>query len=305
MAHPDHGITRSESPKPGLKYPPPLSEDQFEVLIADIKDWQITHGSLLKLIRSDEESTVMSGLVGTTLFPTLFPESLFQEACRLQRDYNKLYIAVAQDETWLYETLKELIDTDLLTNRLWTIYQEVMQQGYLQDMCLEVFRSDYMLHIDLSSPSGVKFKQVEFNTIACAGGTHSNIISSMHQHLERTGTYQSNFGSSNSTSSLYVSPEMLRSSHTVKAISSGIASAHHAYRDAQSKEGLKTCVIMIVQPHNFNIADERPIEYALWDQSIPTFRVTFGYDVLTHTTLTPDGDLPSNGSLCCLLPRRF
>ncbi len=42
-----------------------------------------------------------------------------------------------------------------------------------------------------------------------------------------------------------------------------------------------------------NICDERPLEYALWDQSppIPAFRVVFGEDVLARTAITPGREL--------------
>lgn len=273
-----------------MKYPSPLSDEKFDFLIASVKDWQITHGSLLKVIFSDEEYTVLSRPVGVALFPTLFPNSLFQEALHLQGTYNKLYAAVAEDEEWLFETLKYLIDIDPLTNRLWRIHQEVKQEGYIQDISLGIFRSDYMLQVSSQGPSGAQLKQVEFNTVACAGGTHSNIVSSLHHHLRRTGAYQSNPQSGRS-SLLQINEDMLPESRTVFAISSGLASAYRAYGDVKSKQASKTCILMIVQPQNFNIADERPIEYALWDQSIPTFRVTFGYEILSHTSITPNGEL--------------
>ena len=50
---------------------------------------------------------------------------------------------------------------------------------------------------------------------------------------------------------------------------------------------------MIVQPNNINIADERPIEYGLWDSSpsIPCYRLIFGATVLASCTLSPSGTL--------------
>ena len=46
------------------------------------------------------------------------------------------------------------------------------------------------------------------------------------------------------------------------------------------------CVLMIVQPDNFNIADERPIEYGLWeDHNIPCYRCEWP-EVLRRTSLT-------------------
>lgn len=275
-----------------MSYPPPLCDEQLEILIAEIKDFQITHGSLLKLVKSDNEHTVLASPVGATLFPTLFPVTLFEEACQLQKLYNKLYTAVAEDESWLYNVLGELIDIDPLANRIWTIYQEVKREGFLQNLSLGVFRSDYMLHTCRSATSAVQLKQVEFNTIACAGGTHGENISAMHRHLQRTGLYEAHVESpSISRQSILISRDMLPHNNVVRTISSGLASAHHTYGHVRSREATRKCILMIVQPFNFNIADERPIEYALWDRDIPTFRVNWGYDILSHTSLTTHGEL--------------
>ncbi|KUJ15967.1 glutathione synthase [Mollisia scopiformis] len=277
-----------------MKYPPVLSEEALETLISDVKDWQITHGSLLKLVRTEDEHTVLSQPVGCTLFPTLFPRNLFQEALSLQAIYNKLYAAVAEDEEWLYETLKDLIDVDPLANALWSIYQEVKREGVLQNITLGIFRSDYMLHNDAQDTSnGLGLKQVEFNTVSCAGGVHGNRISEMHRHLYRTGMYQQHSDStSGSPSTVPLDTSSLPRNSTLPMLVSGLKSAHDAYRPALSRgNSRKTCIIFIVQPYNFNIADERPIEYALWDESIANFRVTWGHEVLSQTSLTPSGEL--------------
>ncbi|KAH7350609.1 glutathione synthase, partial [Rhexocercosporidium sp. MPI-PUGE-AT-0058] len=267
-------------------YPPLMPDEQVETLIADVKDWQITCGSQLKILDTDNVHSVLTHAVGATLFPTLFPRELFDEALMLQKTYNKLYTAVAEDEAWLFDTLKDLIDVDPLANKLWTIYREVKQQGYFQDLTLGIFRSDYMLHLPTpDAHDRMQLKQVELNTIACAGGVHSDKISAMHRHLLRTGIYKS------ASSKFQPEPVFLPQNPTIHILTQGLASAHHAYGPATSRTAEETCILMIVQPSNFNIADERPIEYALWDASIPCFRVTFGYEVLSQTTVAPSGEL--------------
>lgn len=47
---------------------------------------------------------------------------------------------------------------------------------------------------------------------------------------------------------------------------------------------------MIVQPENFNITDERPIEYSLWDDDVACFRCEW-HEVLNSTWLTTDRTL--------------
>ena len=174
-----------------MAYPPRLSDEQYATLVSSIKDWQITHGSLLKLVHTDEENTVQCHPVGTTLFPTLWPQELFDQAHALQREYNKLYAAVAEDDQWLLDVLKDLIDVDDLASALWEIYEEVKNEGFVQDMTLGIFRSDYMLHSALANRIvRPRLKQVELNTVSCAGGVHTNIVSDMHKHLHRIRAYE-------------------------------------------------------------------------------------------------------------------
>ena len=273
-----------------MNYPPELSEEQASTLISDIKDYQITHGSLLKLVQSEQDNTVLAHPVGVSVFPTVFPRKQFERALELQKVYNKLYIAVSEDEGFLFEVLESLTRTDPLARCLWGIYEEVRNEGYAQDMSLGIWRSDYML--DVKEP-GEQFgiKQVEFNTIAVAGGTHGNIVSDMHQHLHTTGAFQLSSGDGEST--IGIRAYALPPNRTIQTITSGLAAAHRAYGLPKASGIQQTCILFIVQPHNFNIADERPLEYALWSSSppIPAYRILFGADVLEHTTLTPSREL--------------
>ena len=272
-----------------MNYPPQLSEEQLDTVVSDIRDWQLTHGSLLKLVQTEEEHTVLAQPVGISIFPTLFPRGLFNEAISLQKLFNKLYIAVAQDEGWLYATLKDLIEVDPLANTLWAIYQEIKEENCIQDLSLGVFRSDYMLHISASNPKQKPhLKQVEFNTISVAGGTHGNKIAEMHQHLLRTGSYSSDPQNTPKITSTDLPPN-----NTITTIAAGLAAAHAAYGPSKSPSAKQTCILFIVQPFNFNIADERSLEYALWsyDPPIPTFRIHWGDEILSQTTLTPSHEL--------------
>ena len=278
------GIGDRESSR--MTYPPRLSDEQYEALVSDIKDWQITHGSLLKLVHTDEENTVQCQPVGTTFFPTLFPRELFDEAHALQAIFNKLYAAVAEDDEWLRDVLGDLIEVDDLASVLWEIYSEVKEEGFVQDLTLGIFRSDYMLHVDSKSRlERPELKQVELNTVSCAGGVHTNIVSDMHRHFHRTGAYNST--QLQSSENLIINSSSLPVNSTLKTISDGLAAAHKAYGPAKSQDVTETCILFIVAADNFNIADERPIEYALWNDSIPSYRVSWGHDVLLHTSLSP------------------
>ncbi|KAH6675556.1 glutathione synthetase [Halenospora varia] len=274
------------------QWPPSLSDDQLESLFNDSKDWQILHGSVLKLINSYDDNNALAATVGTTLFPSIFPQQQFNEALQLQETYNKLYVAVSEDEEWLFENLQTLIEADDFTRTLWNIHQEAKKDGYPQEFTLGIFRSDYMIH-DVSSQASSadqkhQLKQVEFNTIACAGGVHSNKVSDMHRHFQRSGKYLRH---DQPESTLSMAPLNMPLNHTLKTLTDGLALAHEAYGSPKNAQATATCVLFIVQPDNFNVADERPIEYALGERSIQTYRVAFAEEVLADTSLGPSGEL--------------
>ena len=273
-----------------MKYPPELSEEQASSLISDIKDYQLTHGSLLKLVQNEPDNTVLAHPIGISVFPTLFPRKLFEEALALQKTYNKLYTAVAEDEEFLLEVLEGLIEIDPLARCLWEIYEDVRKEGYVQELSLGVWRNDYML--DTTGPENEPgIKQVEFNTIAVAGGTHGNRISDMHHYLQATGAYHSSDQDQEHT--IEITAPSMPPNNTIQTITSGLKAAHQAYGPPKSNGVKQTCILFIVQPRNFNIADERPLEYALWSSAppIPAYRLLFGADILEHTTVTPFREL--------------
>lgn len=82
-----------------FEYPPKLSRRQLSDRIFNVKDYQITHGMLLKY--GSDASSVHGVPVGVSLFPSLFPRELFEEARGLQVLYNRLYAAISQNEEWL------------------------------------------------------------------------------------------------------------------------------------------------------------------------------------------------------------
>ncbi|CRG84466.1 hypothetical protein PISL3812_01750 [Talaromyces islandicus] len=316
-------------------YPPEdLPEATIESIIAHTKDYQANHGSLIKVIGSETEHSVQLHPVGVSLFPTLFPQKLFDEAVELQRIYNELYCKVAEDVHWLHGVTSPLRDTEPLVDALWTVYEEVQKrrgngsaQFPRQDVSGGVFRSDYMLHWqedageeedtdnnnmknkeeeieenDLHWMSNVTLKQVEFNSYSCAGGAHANKVAEMHKFLVSRHVYHDfPLGEDDmnlqSTRENPIRRDALPKNKTIDKIAYMLAAALTEYRSASSSPSHRQPIgiLMVVQPHNFNTTDERPIEYALWNwedggSPIPTYRVEW-QDVLRYTTLTERGQL--------------
>lgn len=273
-----------------VEYPPEPDRLQpfLDDLVSTIKDYQITHGSLIKLVWQEQKSTVPAQPVGAAIFPTQFPRHCFEEACDIQKLLNKLYVAVSEDDEWLERVLSDLIQNDGLIKILWSIHKTVKQEGLSQDLTMGIFRSDYMLHqpdIGNSDFTTSCIKQVECNHYFVAGGIHGNIVADMHRHLQRTGAYDC---VGNSTETVESSMPVNK---TLGFITDGLMNAHQAYGPPRSTHATQTCILYVVQPRNFNICDERPIEYKLWDRGIPTFRIHWGQDILDQTYLSDTKEL--------------
>ena len=261
-------------------------------LVDELKDYQITQGSLLKVVYHETEHSVPSVPVGVAVFPSPFPRRCFDEACSIQLAYNRLYVAIAEDDEWLESVLRDLIKHDRLVSALWGIHKKVKQDVELPRLSLGIFRSDYMLHS--LSPSqgheidGLSIKQVEMNTFSVAGGTHGNIVANMHRHLYNAEAY-STIGKAPVPGMQWPVQPTMPSNTTISSIVSSLQRAHAEYLRIYSPTS-KCCILMIVQPLNGNICDERPIQYALSDTGIPMFRVTHGSHVLDRTRLGDDQD---------------
>ncbi|KAK4507290.1 hypothetical protein PRZ48_001025 [Zasmidium cellare] len=79
----------------------------------------------------------------------------------------------------------------------------------------------------------------------------------------------------------------LPESSNTSSIVDSLALAHEYYKPSTPK---RACVLMIVQGVNFNIADERPIEYGLADKRVPCYRCEW-FDAMGRTFLQGDATL--------------
>lgn len=93
-------------------YPPTLNFEQSRFLLSNIKDWSILNGLAVRpspaYVSEDvDPSKSLAITAPVTLFPSLFPRACFEEARAIQVAYNELYAAIARDEDWLGEVVKE------------------------------------------------------------------------------------------------------------------------------------------------------------------------------------------------------
>lgn len=201
----------------------------------------------------------------------------------IQKAYNELYSAISRDEEWLRDIIGELTDVDDFVARLWRTHLEVKKEGYVQDLSLGLFRSDYMVHQEhAKAGSSLGLKQVEFNTIASSFGGLSSKVSAMHNYLLGIDAYPKSMSS-------ILKKDSLRQSKSITSLANGLAVAHKAYGAGLSNRPL--CLLFIVQDPERNVFDQRHIEYALQEShGVRTFRLPFG-ETLLHTRLDSDRTL--------------
>ncbi|KAF7556084.1 hypothetical protein G7046_g6409 [Stylonectria norvegica] len=278
-------------------YPPSLKPEEREALVETIKDWSIGNGLAVRppsaVIAAEADPADITAInAPVTLFPSPFPRQCFEQGKQVQRVYNKLYASVSSDEEFLAQIVKEVIDGDDFIRNLWNIHLKVKAEGYSQPLSLGLFRSDYMVHQDTSSPTPtLQAKQVEFNTIASSFGGLSTYTSKLHKFLATTEYPLLDNAIPQGTLDL---PE----NNTVQGLAAGIETAYHAY--PESELGHQTCVIFLVQGGERNVLDQRHLEYeiAKASPSIPVFRLPFA-DIIKLTTLA---DTPKR-QLLYRLPR--
>ncbi|KAI1622602.1 glutathione synthase [Exophiala viscosa] len=285
------------------EYPPPLSPEQEDYLVQTVKNWTIEHGLCVRpstAIVSEEANpkNVLATNAPVTLFPSPFPKSCFEQARSLQQVYNELYAAIASDEQWLEEIMKELIEVDDFLANLWKIHLSVKEEGYVQDLTLGMFRSDYMLHTPEDSPPSLK--QVEFNTISSSFGGLACLVAEMHTHLatfpspEHPAAYPSHplFGDSNDTSSIKSKGHPPHNT-AVPTLTASLAAAHAAYGPSRSQPQLPTCILFLVQDTERNVFDQLALSTHLYDHhKIPSFRLPASR-MLAYTSIPSKESNPS------------
>lgn len=211
-------------------------------------EWALSHGLVLRntsnagMIPAPFDLT-SSVHVPFSLFPTKFPATLYEQACLVQPHFNTLVHKVSQDKAFL-TSIVESLRIDNFTSRLFKIYQEVEQK---QPVTMGILRSDYLIHGSMEYP---KLIQVELNTIAASFGCLSPLTSMLHRYLAKySATYRVSAGDPTEESLPYVD--------TAALLAKGIATAHKLFG-----EGV---VVMVVQPNERNVFDQRHLEFKLME----------------------------------------
>ncbi|KAF7879621.1 hypothetical protein EAF04_000816 [Stromatinia cepivora] len=261
-------------------YPPEISAEESEQLLVTIKDWSIAHGLAVRpppafVSNEADPHGVLATTAPVTLFPSPFPRICFDQAKSVQKAYNILYASIAQDESFLGDIVQEIIEVDDFIAELWRVHLKVKNEGYVQNLSLGLFRSDYMVHQETPDTTPT-IKQVEFNTIAASFGGLSSQTSQLHKYLSLSDYSILN---KDVTKSLDL-PE----NTSTTSLALGLSHAFGSYKKSGPNSHYDRCILFLVQTPERNIFDQRHLEYELQKQGIPVFRLAFS-DVLAYTTV--------------------
>lgn len=95
----------------GQSNPQPTS-GEVKYIASLIKDWSIANGLAVRpppvfKLGDTDPNNVLATAAPVTLFPSPFPGVCFEQANGVQKAYNELYAAIAQDEAFLKDVVEE------------------------------------------------------------------------------------------------------------------------------------------------------------------------------------------------------
>ena len=188
------------------------------------------------------------------MHPAKFSASGFRRAVELAPLFNRLVEAVAREETWLGETLRETESGDPFTRRLVDLFAKHGGARAAQQAYLGVHRSDYMMDEATRRPL-----QIELNTIAASFGCLSARVERMHRYMLR-GPFSASVCAAMGVAEF--KDDLLPRNDADKAIPRAIAEAHKLYVRLASPT-TPVNVVFVVQPNEKNAFDQRHLEYEL------------------------------------------
>ncbi|XP_042787084.1 glutathione synthetase isoform X3 [Panthera leo] len=247
-------------------------EQQLEELARQAVDRALAEGVLLRTLQEPSSSDVVS-YAPFTLFPSLVPSALLEQAYAVQMDFNMLVDAVSQNAAFLEQTLSSTIKRDNFTARLFNIYKQVLKEGIAQTVFLGLNRSDYMFQ--RNADGSPVLKQIEINTISASFGGLASRTPAVHRHVL------------NVLSKTKEAAKIL-SNNPSKGLAQGITKAWELYGSANA------LVLLIAQEKERNIFDQRAIENELLAKNIHVIRRRFE-DVFEKGSLDQDRRLFMDG----------
>ncbi|XP_072385880.1 glutathione synthetase-like [Diabrotica undecimpunctata] len=247
--------------------PVPFPEDELKGIVTKAKEWTIMHGISMRSKTNYNEDTVQ--ISPFILFPSGFPRNEFNKVVNLQSILQELLHNITNNDAFIKQCFRDVIEADDFTARLYKIYETVEAEGRAQKISMLHLRSDYLMH----SLSNNNLKQVEFNTIAASFGSLSTILTQYDKYiLEELGYYDK--------------VKNLPENNALTNLAQGFIDAWKMYANPNA------AVLFLVMDITHNITDQRLVEFEIKRLSPQTkvVRRTFG-DISTKGCLSDTKEL--------------
>ncbi|XP_014220983.1 glutathione synthetase-like [Trichogramma pretiosum] len=247
-----------------------LPEVDLKAFASKAKDWNFLHGVIMKSKKDFSEDHVQ--IAPFLLLPSKYPKKEFNKAKQIQTSINALMHKVAHDYEFLQSTLKNTIEVDFFTSKLFDIYEKVHSEGFTQSISLGLLRADYMMH----STDGHKIKQVETNMISSSFAGLSVPITEYQRfalkelgHMDKVANIPNN--------------------NSAEGFAMGLVEAWKLYNTKES------VIMIVVEDIVYNIYDQRVIEFCVHalNPSIVVIRKTLK-DLIETARIGPNKELLVN-----------
>ncbi|XP_076449521.1 glutathione synthetase-like [Babylonia areolata] len=240
-----------------------LSNDHIRRIRENAAEWALTNGLVFK---PDQRPEAVNQAVCApfTLFPSVVPRHMLQQAKDCMKDFNTLMYRVAQDHHFLEQSLRSVIQVDPFVRRLWDIYTTVRTEGAAQTISVDLFRNDFMMNMTDSgtkTSAGIpplQLKQIEFNTISVGLVGLAGATTLLHRYtLDLAGKD-------------YTREEM-PDNEPVLGMARGLVTAWELYGNPEA------IILFLVSEKEANIIDQRWLEFKVHqlNRKINVVRATF------------------------------
>ncbi|CAN6641461.1 hypothetical protein TRVA0_018S02366 [Trichomonascus vanleenenianus] len=260
------------------KYPPEVSPAEEKETVNSITHWAMGHG-LMMLTEGNAPTAVHAPV---TVYPTPFPKAAFEKARKAQKPFNELYYSVCANEEWLVSVITDLATFDPdFTGKLLEVHLKATKSSQpRQPLTGGLFRSDY-----IPSDKG-EIRQVEFNSVSVSFPALSTRVSELHNYLIKNQIYGIDYD-----------PATVPVSPSLSDMAAGLATMHRAYvKQAGLAEDEPAAVLMVVQPNERNVLDQRLVEYELNEKhTISCYRATLE-EIQDKFSLVEGNRLVHNGT---------
>lgn len=230
-----------------------------------------------------------------SLLPYPFPAQLFEQALTLAVPFNTLIDRVARDIPWLTKVVRTTVAHDPFTRRLLEQLEKVEAEGVAQPLQLSINRSDYMIDQPDQTKPPSRILQVELNTVSVSFVSLGAKMTDVHTHsmgrlacdadaavkeqLVRGRPAFARLLEGARDGGATTIAKSLPQNHCTPNVARSLALAHAEYLKrapgGAAVAGAVAVVVMVVQPNERNVIDQRGIEHALWDgHAVPLVRAT-------------------------------